>query len=315
MRQLFKSLALATAMTFLVVGGASAANVPESTDPIKVIKNDWTGQLFSTEVLGGLLQKMGYNIEYVSAGALPQHPGIAQGNLHVQTEVWTNNVGDLYPGLVDKGEIVVVGDLGLDPKEGWVYPPYMEAKCPGLPSYKALYECQQAFATASTFPKGRVITYPADWGTRSRDLVASIKMPFEPIPGGSEGAMMAELKSAYAANDPILMMIWQPHWIFADLDLKFVEWNPIDGECVEESQEKNTACGFQQAAVHKVVWGGFQKKWPAAYKMVSNLKLTNADENWAIFEVDNNGRDVADVAKEWLEKNETRWKPWLDSSM
>ena len=110
MRQLIKSLALATAMTFLVAGGVSAANVPESTDPIKVIKNDWTGQLFSTEVLGGLLQKMGYNIEYVSAGALPQHPGIAQGNLHVQTEVWTNNVGDLYPGLVDKGEIVVVGE-------------------------------------------------------------------------------------------------------------------------------------------------------------------------------------------------------------
>ena len=70
MRQLIKSLALATAMTFLVAGGVSAANVPESTDPIKVIKNDWTGQLFSTEVLGGLL-KMGYNIEYVSAGALP----------------------------------------------------------------------------------------------------------------------------------------------------------------------------------------------------------------------------------------------------
>ena len=131
--------------------------------------------------------------------------------------------------------------------------------------------------------------------------MASIKMPFEPI-GGSEGAMMAELKSAYAAKDPILMMIWQPHWIFADLDLKFVTWNPTTGECVEESQEKDTACGFQQAAVHKVVWGGFEKKWPAAYKMVSNLELTNADENWAIFEVDNNGRDVADVAKEWLEK-------------
>ena len=32
------------------------------------------------------------------------------------------------------------------------------------------------------------------------------------------------------------------------------------------------------------------------------LELTNADENWVIFEVDNNGRDVADVAKEWLEK-------------
>jgi glycine betaine/proline transport system substrate-binding protein len=258
---------------------------------------------------------MGYNIEYVSAGALPQHPGIAQGNLHLQTEVWTNNVGDLYPNFVDKGEIVVVGDLGLDPKEGWVYPPYMEEKCPGLPNYMALYECQQAFATAATFPNGRVITYPADWGTRSRDLVASLEMPLEPIPGGSEGAMMAELKSAYATKDPILMMIWQPHWIFADLDLNFVEWNPADGECIEETQVKESACGFQQAAVHKVVWGGFEDKWPGAFKMVSTFKLTNEDENWAIFEVDNNGRDVEDVAKEWLNKNEALWRPWIEAAM
>ena len=315
MLQKFKMAALAASMVFLAGEIAKAGNVPESTDPIKVINNDWTGQLFSTAIVGGLLEEMGYNIEYVSAGALPQHPGIAQGNLHLQTEVWTNNVGDLYPDLVEKGDIVVVGNLGLEPKEGWIYPPYMEEKCPGLPSYKALFECQQAFANASTFPKGRLITYPADWGTRSRDLVASVNMPFEPIPGGSEGAMMAELKSAYAAEEPILMMIWQPHWIFADLDLNWVEWNKIEGECVEESQEKETACGFQQAEVHKVVWGGFEKKWPAAYKMVSNFTLTNEDENWAIFEVDNNGRDVKDVAKEWLEKNESLWKGWIKTAM
>jgi len=311
----FKIAALAASMVVFANGVATAGNVPESSDPIKVIKNDWTGQLFSTEVVGGLLKEMGYNIEYVSAGALPQHPGIAQGNLHLQTEVWTNNVGDLYPNFVDKGEIVVVGDLGLDPKEGWVYPPYMEEKCPGLPNYMALYESQQAFATAATFPNGRVITYPADWGTRSRDLVASLEMPLEPIPGGSEGAMMAELKSAYATKDPILMMIWQPHWIFADLDLNFVEWNPADGECIEETQVKESACGFQQAAVHKVVWGGFEDKWPGAFKMVSTFKLTNEDENWAIFEVDNNGRDVEDVAKEWLNKNEALWRPWIEAAM
>ena len=315
---MFKKLkiaALAASIVAFANGVAIAGNVPESSDPIKVIKNDWTGQLFSTEVVGELLKEMGYNIEYVSAGALPQHPGIAQCNIHINTEVWTNNVGELYPYFVAKVDIVVVGDLGLDPKEGWVYPPYMEEKCPGLPNYMALYECQQAFATAATFPNGRVITYPADWGTRSRDLVASLEMPLEPIPGGSEGAMMAELKSAYAAQDPILMMIWQPHWIFADLDLNFVEWNPVDGECVEETQQKETACGFQQAAVHKVVWGGFEAKWPAAFKMVSNFKLTNEDENWAIFEVDNNGRDVEDVAKEWLKTNEALWRPWIEAAM
>lgn len=247
------STAGAIALALLASGGAAlAGDVPENSDPIKVILNDWTGQHVSTKIAGALLKKMGYNIEYVSAGALPQHAGLAQGNLHFQAEVWTNNIGDLYPKAVEAGDIVVPGDLGPEPREGWVYPPHMEEKCPGLPSYQALYDCAQAFATAETFPNGRLITYPADWGTRSRDIVAGIELPFTPVAGGSEGAMMAELKSAYATGDPILMMIWQPHWIFADLDLNWVEWNPTEEACIEENQERDTACGFEQASVVKV---------------------------------------------------------------
>ena len=49
--------------------------------------------------------------------------------------------------------------------------------------------------------------------------------------------------------------------------------------------------------------------------MVSNFTLTNEDENWAIFEVDNNGRDVKDVAKEWLAKNESLWRGWIKAAM
>jgi glycine betaine/proline transport system substrate-binding protein len=224
-------------------------------------------------------------------------------------------LGDLYPNAVKSGDIVVLGDLGLEPKEGWIYPPYMEERCPGLPNYKALYKCTQAFSGAETFPKGRLITYPADWGTRSRDVVESIKLPFQAISGGSEGAMMAELQSAYAAKEPILMMIWQPHWIFSKLDLNWVEWNAIEGECAEESQKKDTACGFQQASVDKVVWHGFEKKWPAAFKMLSELTLKNADENWAILEVDTNSREVDEVVTEWLSSNEMLWKPWLETAM
>lgn len=305
-----------TAAALLLTGaiaasGVASAAVPESEDPIKVILNDWTGQHFSTKVAGSLLQEMGYNIEYVSAGALPQHAGIAQGNLHFQTEVWTNNVGDLYPNAVEKGDIVVLGQLGLEPKEGWIYPPYMEEKCPGLPSYQALFECTQAFASAETFPKGRLITYPADWGTRSRDVVATIDMPFEPIPGGSEGAMVAELKSAVAAKEPVIMMFWQPHSLFAELDFNWVEWNETDGECVEESQDKDTACGFAQASVDKVAWGGFEEKWPAAFKMLTALQLTNEDENQAILEIDVNGRDLDEVVGEWIANNKSTWEPWI----
>ena len=46
------------------------------------------------------------------------------------------------------------GDF-LKPQEGWIFSPCMAGKCPGLPSYEALYDCAQAFAAADTFPKGR----------------------------------------------------------------------------------------------------------------------------------------------------------------
>ena len=146
---------------------------------------------------------------------MPQIAALAEGSLHFQPEVWTNNVGDIYPKAVESGDIVVAGSLALEPQEGWIYPPYMEDLCPGLPTYEALYDCAQAFAAADTFSKGRLITYPADWGTRSADLVELIDLPFKPVPGDFEGAMLAELKSAVAAEQPVLMMMWQPHWVFA----------------------------------------------------------------------------------------------------
>jgi len=295
MTSIFKAAAAAAFALSVSASGALAQSVPESTDTINVVLNDWTGQHVSTHIAGELLKKMGYNIEYVSAGAVPQHAGLAQGNLHFQAEVWTNNIGDLYPKAVESGEITVVGDLGLEPREGWVYPPYMEEKCPGLPSYQALYDCTQAFAAADTFPKGRLITYPADWGTRSKDIVAGIGLPYQPVAGGSEGAMLAELKSAYAA--------------------KWVEWNPTDADCIEENQVRETACGFEQASVVKVAWSGFEEKWPAAYKMLSLYSQTNAEQNAAILEIDNKGRDLDEVVAEWLANNEEKWQGWIDAAM
>ena len=287
----------------------------DSADPIKISINEWTGQHISAHITGTLLQKAGYSVEYVTAGAVPQFAGIAEGDLHVQPEVWTNNVGDIYPKAVESGKIVVLGQLGLMPQEGWIYPPYMAEKCPGLPDYQALYDCAQAFAAADTFPNGRLITYPADWGTRSKDVVAQIGVPFEPVAGGSEGAMIAELKSAVATGDPILMMFWQPHWVFADLDFNWVSWDAADGECVEESgQTRGNACGFQQASVDKIVNQDVASNWPGAYKLLELITIDNVTQNGLMLEIDNKKRDLEEVVAEWVAANEATWSPWVEAA-
>lgn len=299
---------LAASAVFLTSQGTAMA------EPIKIAINEWTGQHISAHFAGALFKELGHDVEFITAGAVPQIAALAEGSLHFQPEVWTNNVGDIYPKAVANGDIVVVGSLGLEPQEGWIYPPYMEELCPGLPAYEALYDCAQAFAAADTFPNGRLITYPADWGTRSADLVKLIELPFKAVPGGSEGAMLAELKSAIAAEQPVLMMMWQPHWVFAETEMNWVKWDAPHGACDETSQKRGEACGFQQASVEKIVSNGFADAFPGAMKLVEQMRLSNEMQNTLILEVDQKGRDVEDVVAEWMAENTDAWQPWITAA-
>jgi glycine betaine/proline transport system substrate-binding protein len=308
LKRAFSAITVAGA---LAAASFSPARAAESSEPIRIAVNEWTGQHLSAYIAGDLLKKMGYEVEMVTAGGLPQFTAIARGDLHANPEVWDNSVTDIYTNGLASGDLVNLGKLGLEPRDGWIYPPYMEEKCPGLPSYKALFDCAQAFASAETFPKGRVVAYPADWGTRTQDLVAAIDIPFVPIAGGSEGAMIAELKGAMDSKEPILMMFWQPHWIFANLDVKWVEWAPTEGECVAEKQTRENACGFSQASVDKIVSKSFPEKWPRAAAFMKAFTLTNDEQNRMIYEVDQQGRKLHEVVQEWIVDNETQWSGWI----
>lgn len=301
-----KTCAAAVAVTASFAAPALAA------DPIKIAINEWTGQHLSANIAGSVLKEMGFEVEYVTAGAVPQFAAIAEGSLNFQPETWTNNVGDIFPKAVESGDIEIVGELGLRPLEGWFYPPYMEELCPGLPSYTALYDCAQAFAAADTFPNGRLIAYPADWGTRSVDQVAAIGLPFQAVAGGSEGAMLAEMKSAIAAKQPMLMMFWQPHWVHAAIDLNVVEWDSSSPDCLAGvNQSKGDACGFAQASVEKIVNKDFAATWPKAYDFIKAYSLSNDVQNALIQRVDQDGLSVEDAVAEWMKANEATWKAWM----
>lgn len=305
-----RSLKIAATAALFAFGAVTAAS---AADPIKIAVNEWTGQHLSAHIAGSVLEKMGMEVEYVTAGAVPQFAGIAEGTLHFNPEIWTNNVGEIYPKAVESGDIVVVGELGLAPSEGWFYPPYMEEKCPGLPSYEALYDCAQAFAAAETFPNGRLITYPADWGTRSKDLVSALDIPFQPVAGGSEGAMIAEMKSAVAAEQPMLMMFWEPHWVHAEIDLNLVEWDKATADCESgPGQERGDACGFAQAKINKIVSANFEEDYPKAFAFIGKYELSNEVQNALIQKVDQDGMEVEEAVEEWLAANEETWKEWTN---
>lgn len=313
-------MAAVTAASLALGGAESAAEVPESKEPIKLVLNEWTGQLISSHILGGIYERMGYTVEYVTAGAVPQYSAMSNGSLTANPENWDNNTGDIYPKAIASGDLVNLGPLGIKAQESWIYPPYMEEACPGLPDWKALFDCADAFATPETMPQGRVIDYPADWAARAAPLIKGTGLPFVAIPGGSEGAMIAELKSAYNSREPFMMMFWAPHWIHSEYEFGWVEFPPYEPGCDTDpalgpNPDAVDDCGPQQANVSKVAWAGMEKTWPAAFKVLKAFAIDNDLQNRLMLEIDNKGRDVKEVTSEWLDQNENVWKPWVEAAM
>ncbi len=62
------AIGVCVAAALSMTAPAGAGTVPESTDSIKIAINEWTGQHITAHVAGEVLKRMGYNVEYVTAG-------------------------------------------------------------------------------------------------------------------------------------------------------------------------------------------------------------------------------------------------------
>ena len=108
------------ALVFLLpnAGMIAAAELGAKDEPIKLAMLEWTGAHVTTHVAGQLLEKLGYKVEYVTAGNFPQFSGLADGTLGASVEVWLNNVGDIYPKVLEEKKIENIGLLDLQTREG-----------------------------------------------------------------------------------------------------------------------------------------------------------------------------------------------------
>lgn len=288
----------------------------ESTDPIKLTLHDWTGQLITTTIMGDVLKKAGYNVEYVQADYLAQFAGMRTGDLDVAMELWATTAQEALDEAVATGDVVNMGETGMKAIEEWWYPSYMEEACPGLPNWEALKDCAEAFSTPETAPKGRYLGGPVTWGGFDEERVEALGLDFEVVHAGTDAALFAELEAAYQRKDPIILWIYSPHWAPAKYEGKFVEFPPYSKECYEDpavglNPEMAYDCGKPSGPIYKAAWKGVDAKWPGAAKAIRAFTVTNEDMGAMVGAVDLDGKTVEDVAADWVAKNEAIWSAWI----
>ena len=176
------------------------------------------------------------------------------------------------------------------------------------------------FATAETLPAGRLVDYPADWGTPGADRVAGLELPFKAVPAGSEGALIAELRASSEKKSPLLIVFWQPHWAMSAYDVQFVDLPAGEDACYEDAAwgvnpNALNDCDFLPTRIFKTAWSGFAEKWPAAYEILNAYQLTTEAQQPLMGAVDVDGGAIEEVVAAWLSDNEATWKPVVDAAL
>jgi glycine betaine/proline transport system substrate-binding protein len=309
--------AAAFALGAALVPAAPAMAAAENQDPIKITLNDWTGQFISSRIMGEVLKKAGYNIEYVQAYYLPQFAGLKTGDLTVAMEIWETTGREALDEATASGNVENLGETGMLAKEEWWFPEYMKETCPGLPDWKALKACAEAFSIPETAPKGRYLGGPVTWGGFDEERVAALGLDFEVVHAGTDAALFAELESAYQRKAPILLWIYAPHWAPAKYKGAWVEFAKYEPACYTdpawgENKEATHDCGKPSGPIWKVGWAGIKDKWPGAYKAIKAFNLTSDEMNAMVSKVDLDGKKVEEVVAEWVATNEDRWKKWIE---
>jgi glycine betaine/proline transport system substrate-binding protein len=314
--KLVRIFAVSALMSTACWSGSFAA-APESTDPIKVITNNWTSQLVLSNVVGQLLQQMGYNVEYTPSDTQLQYTALANGDMDFQIEVWEGSQAESFNKSL-AGGAVDLGSHDAVTREDWWYPKYMNEMCPGLPDWKALDACAAKLATAETGTKGRFVGPPADWGKHYSERIQALKMNYQEVPVGQAATLWAELQAAYDRKEPIVLFNWTPNFIEAKFDGQFVEFPTFEAACWSDPKwgmnpDAIYDCGAPaKGYLKKAGSARLEKTWPAAAAFLKKVNFTNPQIAAAAAMVDVDGMTPEDAAKKWVAENEATWKSWIN---
>jgi glycine betaine/proline transport system substrate-binding protein len=295
----------------------AAAEVPESSEPIKVVVNNWTSQLVLANISGRLLEKLGYRVEYEPAHTQLQYSAIGNGDMHLQVEVWQGTMAVPFESQVARGRMVDAGSHDAVTREDWWYPVYVEEICPGLPDWTALNECSAKLATSDTAPKGRYLAGPTDWEKPDQERVAALGLNIEVVNAGDALQLRTELEAASRQKGPIILFNWSPNWVEAKYPGKFVEFPDHDPECESDpswgsNPDLTFDCGNPKRGwLKKGVWAGFEQNWPCGFQLIRNINFTNAQISAAAAKVDVDGLTPEQAAEQWIEENKADWQSWI----
>lgn len=272
--------------TCLAVAGMANANAADQS--VVIGTNNWAENIAISHMWQQLLGEKGYDVELNDVSKPVLFGGLAEGDIDISLEVWLpsdNAFVEPYSGRID-----LHGTWYDDALDALVVPAYVDDinTVDDLKTHADDF-VYQGESTIFGIEPGSTIADETDAAIEQYDL------PFRQL-SSSESAMLAQLKEAYREQQPIAVTLWQPHWAFAEYDLKILD-----------DPKKTFSAGEQ---IKWVSHSGFGDANPELKAMLDAWHMTPEQLSQLMLEIEQTG-DPDEGASQWIADNRDLVDSWL----
>ncbi|CAN7704580.1 glycine betaine ABC transporter substrate-binding protein [Caballeronia sp. LjRoot29] len=191
-----------------------AASSPQDK-PITIGVNNWAENIAVANLWKVLLTQKGYTVRLQPGDKAIIYSGVAQGKLDLTFEVWLPSAdGAPYDNV--KAHVEKIG-------------PWFDKAQLGLavPDYVPVQSVDQLNAQGAQFiHDGKPTIFGIESGSGLMKLTAKAKgdyaLDYSVLPS-SEAAMLISLQRAEQRKEPIVVTLWNPHWVWAKYKLHYLK--------------------------------------------------------------------------------------------
>lgn len=277
------------ALLALALGAAPAA---ADEEPVRIGWTPWADGVFVTRLAERLLtEELEHRVELIEAPISEQYQGIADGRIDVMLMSWQPHTHAPYLERLGN-RVEHLGVLYDGARLGWAVPEYVPRE--------EVATISDLAAHAGRFD-GRITGIDPDAGlTRlSDDALARYELDDFELTTSSGPEMAAELEAATAEEAWIVVTAWNPHWIFAAHELRYLD----DPEGVLGGSER----------VQAVARSGFYADHPEAARLLARMYLDLDALERALLEAQREGYEAA---IDWyLDAQADEVAHWLDEPL
>lgn len=268
--------------------GDTAGTDNADNDEIFIGQISWPENIAVTNMWKAVLEQEGYDVKLELVDMGPQMTSLAEEDLDVAPEVWLpvqdKNYYEEY-----KDDVNFFDEPWYENgKVGLAVPEFMD----DINSIEDLNENKDLF-------NGDITGFEPGAGTMevTEEVLEDYDLEYDLI-DSSESAMVSAVIDAAEEGEPIVAPLWQPHYIFAEADLKFLE----DPEKTYGETEE----------IFMATRKGFESDQEEVFNWMQNFKLDDDQLGDLMVQVQENEDDPFEGAQNWVEENQDIVEEWME---